>query len=100
MSHKAKQISAVGLLLVTISEILSKMVRLEMGFNDQKLQHTLHKFIGFVTGNCGIILANNKYLPYDRTGNVTHCLYIANYILTAKCNIQYEYTRNMENANV
>jgi hypothetical protein len=76
------------------------MVLLEMGLKNENLQYTLQNFVGFITRNSGIMVANNKYLPYDRTGNVTHCLYIANYILTAKCNIQYEYRRNMENANV
>jgi hypothetical protein len=86
--------------LVTISEILSKTVLLEMGLKHKKLQYTLRKFVGFIIRNCGNLLANNKYLPYDRTGNVTHSLYTANYILTAKCNIQYAYPRNMENANI
>jgi hypothetical protein len=87
-------------LLVAISEILSKTVLLEMGFKNENLQYTPQKFVGFITRNCGIMVTNNQYLPYDSTGNVTHRLYIANYILTAKCNIQYKYQRNMENANV
>jgi hypothetical protein len=85
---------------VTISEILSKTVLLEMGFSNENLQFTIQKFMGFITRNCGIMVANNKYPPHDRTGNATHSLYIANYILTAKSNIQYEYPRNKENANV
>jgi hypothetical protein len=85
---------------VTISELLSKTVLLEMGFKNEKLQYTLQIIVGFITCSYGIMVANNKYHPYDRTGNVTNCLYIANYILTAKCNIQYAYPRDMDNANV
>jgi hypothetical protein len=76
------------------------MVLFEMCSKMEKLQYTLKTFSEFITRNCGMMVANNKYLPYDRTGNVTHCLYIDNYILTTNCNIQYAYPRNTENANV
>jgi hypothetical protein len=47
-----------------------------------------------------VVVVANKYLPHDRTGNVTHSLYIANYILTAKCDIWYAYPSNIDNANI
>jgi hypothetical protein len=54
-----------------------------MGFKNENLQYTLQKLVGLITTNCGIMVANNKYLPHDRTGNITHCLYIPNYILNS-----------------
>jgi hypothetical protein len=63
-------------LLVTISETLSKTVILEMGFKNENLQYTLQKLIGFIIRNCCIMVANKKYLTYDRTGNATQCLYM------------------------
>ena len=54
-----------------MSEILSKTVLLEMGFKHENLQHNNSEVLGFITRNRGIVMANDKYLPYDRTGNAT-----------------------------
>jgi hypothetical protein len=42
------------------------------------------EILGFTTRNHGIMVANNKYHPYDRTGNATSYLYTANYTPTTK----------------
>jgi hypothetical protein len=59
-------------------------VLLEIGFKNKTLQYTLQKYVGLITSNCGIMLDNNKYLAYVRTGYVTHSLYIAKHIIMAK----------------
>jgi len=58
-------------LLVTMSEILSNTVLLEMGFKQEKLQHNNSEILDFTTRNCDIVVTNNKYLPYNRTGKAT-----------------------------
>jgi hypothetical protein len=58
-------------MLVMMSEILSNTVLLEMGFKHEKLQHNNSGNLGFAARNCGIMVTNNKYLPYDRDGNTT-----------------------------
>jgi hypothetical protein len=45
---KLNRFQQLAYLLVTISEILSKAVLLEMGFKNEKLQYTLQKFVGFI----------------------------------------------------
>ena len=42
-----------------------------MGFKHEKLQHNNSEVLGFIIRNRGIVMANDKYLPYDRTGNAT-----------------------------
>jgi hypothetical protein len=66
---------------VTISEILSNTVHLEMGIKNEKLQYKLQKFY---VSQQEIMVANNKYLPYDRTGNATTYCYTVNYISNNK----------------
>jgi hypothetical protein len=60
---KLNRFQQLACLLVTISEIHSKMVHLEMGFKDEKLQNTLQKFVEFITGKCGIMVAINTFSP-------------------------------------
>ena len=57
-------------MLVTMSNILSNTMLLEMGFKHEKLQHNNSENLGF-TRNCGIVVTNNKYIPYNRTGKTT-----------------------------
>jgi hypothetical protein len=54
-----------------------------MGFKNEKLQKN-SEILGFTTINRGILVANNKNLPFDRTGNETPHLYIVNYIPSNK----------------
>jgi hypothetical protein len=56
-------------LLMTMSEIISNTMLLDKGSKHEKLHHNSVNS-GF-TRNCGIVLTNNKYLPYDRAGNTT-----------------------------
>jgi hypothetical protein len=50
-------------LLVTMSEILSNALLLEMDFKHEKFQHNNSKVLGFATRNHVIMVANDKYLP-------------------------------------
>jgi len=58
-------------MFVMMSEILSNTVLLQMGFKHEKLQNNNSENLGFTTRNCGIVLTNNKYLTYNRTGKTT-----------------------------
>jgi hypothetical protein len=96
---KLKRFQQLAFMLVTISEILSKRGSLKWVSN-LKHYNTHFRNCRFNNNNCRIMVANNKCRPYNRTGNVTHCLYIANYILTTKCKIWYAYPGNMDNTYI
>jgi hypothetical protein len=68
---RLNRLQQMAYLLVTMSEIPSDTVLLEMGFKHEMLQHNNSEVLGFATRNRGIVVANDMYLPYDRTGNAT-----------------------------